>query len=79
MGSLIFLLITALNGFLKLEQEFFTTNSETVLKEGMDHFRIYEKVFPLGTPKDMLVLDGETEEEFQLFHFLLRLNSAIGK
>jgi hypothetical protein len=27
----------------------------------------------------MLVLDDETEEEFELFHFLLRLNSAIGK
>jgi hypothetical protein len=48
----------------------------TVLKEVMDHFKIYEKVFPLGTPKDKLDLDAETEEEFQLFRFLLRLNST---
>jgi hypothetical protein len=48
----------------------------TVLKEVMDHFKFYEKVFPLGTPKDKLDLDAETEEEFQLFRFLLRLNST---
>jgi hypothetical protein len=73
------LLITAIDGNLtrKLEQEFCTTNSN-VPKEVMDHLRIYEEVFQLSTliPKDRLVLDAETEEEFQLLRFLLRLNST---
>jgi hypothetical protein len=39
--------------------------------------KIVEKVFPLGTPKDIKrIMDAETEEEFQLFRFLLRLNST---
>jgi hypothetical protein len=73
------LLITALDGNLtrKLEQEICTTKS-AVPKEVMDHYMIYEKVFPFGTlkPKDKLGLNAETEEEFQLFRFLLRLNST---
>ncbi len=73
------LLITAIDGNLtrKLEQEIFTTKS-AVPKEVMDHSKIYEEVFPIGTlkPKDKLGLNVETEEEFQLFRFLLRLNST---
>jgi hypothetical protein len=39
--------------------------------------KIVEKVFPLGTPKDIKrIMDAETDEEFQLFRFLLRLNST---
>ncbi|EFX85370.1 hypothetical protein DAPPUDRAFT_237975 [Daphnia pulex] len=72
------LLITALNGILsrKLGQNVFTIKS-TVLNGRMDHDKICEKVFfPFGTPKDKWVVDAETEEEFQLFRFLLRLNST---
>jgi hypothetical protein len=70
------LLITAIDGNLsrKLGQDF--TTNPTALKEGMDHLRIYDEVFPIGIFKDMLVLDAETEEEFQLLRFLLRLNST---
>ncbi|XP_046633700.1 uncharacterized protein LOC124313053 [Daphnia pulicaria] len=75
MGSPI-LLITALDdNYTKNISKKISLNP-TVLKEVMDHFKIYEKVFPLGTPKDKLDLDAETEEEFQLFRFLLRLNST---
>ncbi len=67
------LLITALNVILsrKLGQNVFTIKS-TVLKAGMDHL-ICQKLF---SPMDRLVVDAETEEEFQLFRFLLRLNST---
>ncbi len=42
-----------------------------------DQRKIFEKVFPLGTPKDIkMEMDAESEEEFQLFRFLLRLNST---
>ncbi len=49
-----------------------------VLKEQeTDQCKIVEKVFPLGTPKDIkMEMDAETDEEFQLFRFLLRLNST---
>ncbi|EFX73684.1 hypothetical protein DAPPUDRAFT_307653 [Daphnia pulex] len=68
--------ITALNDILsRILGQDFTTNP-TVLKEGMDHLKIYKEVFPIGRSKDKLVVDAETEEEFQLFRFLLRLNST---
>jgi hypothetical protein len=68
------LLITALNGILsrKLGQNVFTINP-TVPNEVMDHLKICQKFF---SPMDRLVGDAETEEEFQLFRFLLRLNST---
>jgi hypothetical protein len=72
------LLITALhdNHTLKFIPKLFTTNL-TVLNEEMDQFRIVLKVFPLGTSKGIKVkMDAETEEEFELFRFLLRLNST---
>ncbi|XP_046448552.1 uncharacterized protein LOC124197216 [Daphnia pulex] len=49
-----------------------------VLKEKeTEQRKIVEKVFPLGTPKDIKrIMDAETDEEFQLFRFLLRLNST---
>ncbi len=75
MGSPI-LLITALDDNHTKNISKKISLNPTVLKEVMDHFKIYEKVFPLGTPKDKLDLDAETEEEFQLFRFLLRLNST---
>jgi hypothetical protein len=71
------LLITALDDSLtlKLRQKFFSTDP-TVLKEELDHCVILTKVFPIGAHKDKYVVDADTEEEFQLFRFLLRLNST---
>jgi hypothetical protein len=76
MGSPI-VLITALddNHTLKFGQKYFTKNPN-VPKEVMDHCKIFAKVFPLDALQDKLVLYAETEEEFQLIRFLLRLNST---
>ncbi|XP_046633289.1 uncharacterized protein LOC124312836 isoform X2 [Daphnia pulicaria] len=42
-----------------------------------DQRKIFAKVFPLGTPNNIQKkMDAESEEEFQLFRFLLRLNST---
>jgi hypothetical protein len=71
------LLITSLDDSLtlKLRQKFVSTDP-TVLKEELDHCVILTKVFPKGAHKDKYVVDADTEEEFQLFRFLLRLNST---
>ena len=70
------LLITALNDnhTKKLTKKMTQKNSFSV-KELIVHTVIYHKVFPFE-PKNKFDLDDETEEEFQLFRFLLRLNSA---
>jgi hypothetical protein len=49
-----------------------------VLKEKeTEQRKIVEKVFPRSTPDDInMEMDADTEEEFQLFRFLLRLNST---
>jgi hypothetical protein len=49
-----------------------------VLKEQeTEQRKIVEKVFPRSTPDDIkMEMDADTEEEFQLFRFLLRLNST---
>ncbi|EFX73625.1 hypothetical protein DAPPUDRAFT_109720 [Daphnia pulex] len=73
------LLITALNGIFsrKLGQNVFTINQTVPKEKETEQRKIVEKVFPLGTPKDIKrIMDAETEEEFQLFRFLLRLNST---
>jgi hypothetical protein len=73
------LLITALNGILsrKIGQNVYTIKPTVPKEKETEQRKIVEKVFPLGTPKDIKrIMDAETEEEFQLFRFLLRLNST---
>jgi hypothetical protein len=73
------LLITALHDNLtpKFGPKFFTINPTVPKKKEMDQCKIFAKVFPFGTPKGIkMEMDAETEEEFQLFRFLLRLNST---
>ena len=78
MGSPI-LLITALDdNYVKDMTKRITPKNLPIVKEVVDHTLIYNKVFPFGTsgPKKKLDFDAGTEEEFQLFRFLLRLNST---
>ncbi len=55
-----------------------TPKNVPIIKEFADHTMIYNKVFPFGPLgyKEQLELNAETEEEFHLFRFLLRLNST---
>jgi hypothetical protein len=78
MGSPI-LLITALDdNYVKDMTKRITPKNLPIVKEVVDHTLTYHKVFPFGPggPKEKMDLDAETEEEFQLFRYLLRLNST---
>ncbi|EFX80228.1 hypothetical protein DAPPUDRAFT_318928 [Daphnia pulex] len=73
------LLITALDDNLKPKfgPTFFTINPTMPKEKETEHCKIVAAVFPLGTPNDIKMgMDAETDEEFQLFRFLLRLNST---
>ncbi len=73
------LLITALNGILsrKLGQNVYMIKPTVPKEKETDQRKIFAKVFPLGTPNNIQKkMDAESEEEFQLFRFLLRLNST---
>lgn len=74
MGSPI-LLVTALddNHTKNMTKRMTPTNMPTA-REILDHTLLYQKVFPFGPsgPKNKIDFDAETEEEFQLFRFLVR-------
>jgi hypothetical protein len=73
------LLITALHDNLKPKfgPTFFTINPTMPKEKETEYCKIVATVFPLGTPNDIKMgMDAETDEEFQLFRFLLRLNST---
>jgi hypothetical protein len=69
------LLITALDqNYMKKFLKEISPANPTVPNEVMDHLKICQKFFP--PMEDRLVVEAESEEELQLFRFLLRLNST---